>query len=207
MWRVALLGGPMKTFLKIMLLVAAFTVASGATYEAFHRWSAAEYKRTAASKPVGRQDTLDDVSGLTEGEVVTLPQLTTLTGETVSLGSVGKERLLCVFISTRCQGCTRDAELWQELNKEATKREASFYVINVSDGRGELERFVAAYNLQQLSILFDPTQKVGPQLKVGFVPQYILFNRSGQVLHRWDGIRHYDKSGGSEQLAQFFQPH
>jgi hypothetical protein len=60
--------------------------------------------------------------------------------------------------------------------------------------------------LQQLSILFDPTRKVGPQLKVGFVPQYILFNGSGQVLRRWDGIRHYDKTGGSEQLAEFFQP-
>lgn len=197
----------MKPFLKILLLVAAFTVASGATYVALHGWSAVEHKPTAASTPVGRQDTLEDVSGLTEGEVVTLPQLTTLTGETVSLASLGKERLLCVFISTRCPGCTRDAELWQELNKEATKRDASFYLINVSDGRAELERFVAAYNLQQLSILFDPTHKVGPQLKVGFVPQYILFNRSGQVLHRWDGIRHYDKSGGSEQLAEFFQPH
>lgn len=197
----------MKPFLKILLLVAAFTVASGATYVAFHGWSAVEHKPTAASTPVGRQDTLEDVSGLNEGEVVTLPQLPTLTGETVSLSSLGKERLLCVFMSTRCPGCTRDAELWQELNKEATKRDAGFYLINVSDGRAELERFVAAYNLQQLSILFDPTHKVGPQLKVGFVPQYILFNRSGQVLHRWDGIRHYDKSGGSEQLAEFFQPH
>lgn len=190
-----------------MLLVAAFTVASGATYVAIHLWNAAEHKRTAATKAAGQEDTLEGVSGLTEGEVVTLPQLTTLTGETVSLGSLGRERLLCVFISTRCQGCTRDAELWQELNKEAARRDASFYLISVSDERAEVERFVSAYNLQQLSILYDPTHKVGPELRVGFVPQYILFNRDGQVLHRWDGIRQYDKSGGSEQLAEFFQPH
>ena len=196
----------MKPLLRIALILAAFTVASAATYVAIHRWKAVDPKPNAA-KTTGRQDTLEGVSGLTAGEVVALPQLTTLAGETVSLDSLGKERLLCVFISTRCPGCTRDAELWQELNKEAARRDVSFYLINVSDERAEVERFVAAYNLQELSILLDPTHKVGPQLKVGFVPQYILFNRSGQVLHRWDGIRHYDKSGGPEQLAEFFQPH
>jgi peroxiredoxin len=196
----------MKLLLRIALTVVAFTVASGATYLAIHRWRAVDPKLNAV-KTTGQQDTLVGVSGLTAGEVVALPQLTTLAGDTVSLGNLGKERLLCVFISTRCPGCTRDAELWQELNKEAARRDASFYLVNVSDERADVERFVTAYNLQQFSILYDPTHKVGPQLKVGFVPQYILFNRNGQVLHRWDGIRHYDKSSGSEQLAEFFQPH
>jgi peroxiredoxin len=195
----------MKLLLRIALTVVAFTVASGATYVAIHRWRTVDPKPNAV-KTTGQQDTLEGVSGLTAGEVVALPQLSTLAGDTVSLGSLEKERLLCVFISTRCPGCTRDAELWHELDKEAARRNASFYLINVSDERAEVERFVAAYDLQQLSILFDPTHKVGPKLKVGFVPQYILFNRNGQVLHRWDGIRHYDKSGGSEQLAEFFQP-
>jgi peroxiredoxin len=196
----------MKLLLRTALTVVAFTVASGATYVAIHRWKTVDPKPNVG-KTTGGQDTLEGVSGLTAGEVVALPQLTTLAGDTVSLGNLGKERLLCVFVSTRCPGCTRDAELWQELNKEAAKREASFYLVNVSDERAEVEKFVAAYNLQQLSILFDPTHKVGPQLKVGFVPQYILFNRSGQVLHRWDGIRHYDKTSASEQLAEFFEPH
>jgi peroxiredoxin len=195
----------MKLLLRRALTVVAFTVASGATYVAIHRWRTVDPKPNAV-KTTGQQDTLEGVSGLTAGEVVALPQLSTLAGDTVSLGSLEKERLLCVFISTRCPGCTRDAELWHELDKEAARRNASFYLINVSDERAEVERFVAAYDLQQLSILFDPTHKVGPKLKVGFVPQYILFNRNGQVLHRWDGIRHYDKSGGSEQLAEFFQP-
>jgi peroxiredoxin len=196
----------MKLLFRIALSVAAFSVASAVTYVAIHRWKADD-PRPNAVKTTGRQDTLEGVSGLTEGEVVALPQFTTLGGDTISLGSVGKERLLCVFISTRCPGCTRDAELWQELHKEAARRNALFYLIDVSDERTEVERFVTAYNLQQLSILVDPTHKVGPQLKVGFVPQYILFNGNGQVLHRWDGIRHYDKNGGSEQLAEFFQPH
>jgi len=195
----------MKLLLRIALTVVAFSVASGATYVAVHRWRNVDPKPDVL-KATGQQDTLEGVSGLTAGEVVALPQLTTLAGDTVSLGSLGKERLLCVFISTRCPGCTRDAELWQDLNQEAARRGASFYLVNVSDDRAEIERFVTAYHLQQLSILFDPTGKVGPQLKVGFVPQYILFNGSGQVLRRWDGIRHYDKTNGSEQLVEFFQP-
>lgn len=195
----------MKLLLRIALTVVAFSVASGATYVAVHRWRNVDPKPDVL-KATGQKDTLEGVSGLTAGEVVALPQLTTLAGDTVSLGSLGKERLLCVFISTRCPGCTRDAELWQDLNQEAARRGASFYLVNVSDDRAEIERFVTAYNLQQLSILFDPTRKVGPQLKVGFVPQYILFNGSGQVLRRWDGIRHYDKTRGSEQLVEFFQP-
>ena len=199
-------AGPMKPLLRISLIVAAFTVASASTYVAIQKWKTVEPKQNALITNSPR-DTLEGVSGLTAGEVVALPQLNTLAGDTVSLGSLGKERLLCVFISTRCPGCTRDAELWQALNQEAARRNAGFYLIDVSDERADVERFVNAYNLQQLAVLFDPTRKVGPQLKVGFVPQYILFNRDGQVLHRWDGVRHYDQSGGAEQLAEFFQPH
>lgn len=191
--------------LRIALSLVAFTVASGATYVAVQRWRRVDPKPNTIMT-AGKQDTLEGVDGLTAGEVVVLPQLTTLAGNTVSLSSLGKERLLCVFISTHCPGCTRDAELWRDLNQEAMRRGASFYVIDVSDERAEIERFVAAYNLQQLSILFDPTRKIGPQLKVSFVPQYILFDGNGQVLHRWNGVRNYEKASSSEQLAEFFQP-
>ena len=196
----------MKVLIRIALGIVAFTVASGATYVAVHRLRSVDSKPNAV-KATGQTDTLEGVRGLTAGEVVALPQLTTLAGDTVKLGNLGEEPLLCVFISTRCAGCTRDGELWQDLNREAASRGASFYLIDVSDERAEIDRFVAAYNLQQLSILFDPTHKVGPQLKVNFVPQYILFKGNGEVLHRWDGIRHYDKTSGAGQLAEFFQPH
>ena len=196
----------MKVLIRIALGIVAFTVASGATYVAVHRLRSVDSKPNAV-KATGQTDTLEGVRGLTAGEVVALPQLTTLAGDTVKLGNLGKEPLLCVFISTRCAGCTRDGELWQDLNREAASRGASFYLIDVSDERAEIDRFVAAYNLQQLSILFDPTHKVGPRLKVNFVPQYILFKGNGEVLHRWDGIRHYDKTSGAGQLAEFFQPH
>jgi len=185
------------------MLLATFVVASGATYVAVNRWRAVEKRPNSASQ----SDILEGVSGLSEGEVVTFPQLTSLAGETGKLGPTGKDRLLCVFISNRCPGCTRDAELWRELHKEAPKRGTAFFLINIGDERAEVEQFVAAYNLQQLSVLFDPGHRIGPQFKVGLIPQYILFDGNGQVLRRWDGVRHYDKNSGSEQLAEFFQPH
>jgi hypothetical protein len=68
-------------------------------------------------------------------------------------------------------------------------------VINVSDERPDLENFVAAYNLQQLPILFDPTRKVGPQLKIGFVPQYILFDCNAGL--------YLDQTAGQQAGANF----
>jgi peroxiredoxin len=159
----------MKLLPRIALTIVAFTIAAGVTYLVIHRWRAVGPKPNAV-KTTGQQDTLEGVSGPVPGEVVTLPQLTTPKGDTVDLGNSGKERLLCVFISTRCPGCTRDAELWHELNQEAVRKDAGFYLINVSDERAEVESFVTAYHLEQLPVLFDPTHKVGPQLKIGFVP-------------------------------------
>lgn len=196
----------MKSLLRIGLTISAFAIASATTYMVIHRWRAVD-KKPNAVKATSAQDTLEGVNGLVAGEVVDLPRLATLTGDEVDLGKLEKARLLCVFVSTRCPGCTRDAELWYELKEEAEKNDTGFYLINVSDERAEVENFVIAYDLHRLPILFDPTHTVGPKLKVGFVPQYILFRRDGQVLHRWDGIRHYDKTDGAEKLAQFFQPH
>jgi peroxiredoxin len=173
----------MKLLIRIVLSVAAFLVASGATYVALTKW------KTAQPAKQEQQDTLEGVSGLNEGEVVALPQLATLSGDAVDLASVKEERLLCVFISNRCPGCTRDAGLWRDLYKETANRAIAFYLVNVGDERAEIEKFVAAYELQQLPVLFDPAHKVGPYLRVGFVPQYVLFDHNGRVRHRWDGIQ------------------
>jgi len=140
------------------------------------------------------------------GDIIALPEVTTLTGVKVSLANVKEERLLCVFISSRCAGCTRDADLWKDLNATARTRGVAFYLIDIGDDATEVEKLSSAYNLQGLPILIDPTKRIGKSLSVGLVPQYLLFSRRGEVLHRWDGIQHYDRTTGSEQLARFFEP-
>lgn len=173
----------MKLLIRIVLSVAAFLAASGATYVALTKW------RTVQPIKQQQQDTLEGVTGLNEGDTVALPKLTNLNGDTIDLSSLKQERLLCVFISNRCPGCTRDAGLWRDLYTETANQDIAFYLVNVSDERAEIEKFVTAYDLQQLPVLFDPAHKVGPYLGIGFVPQYILFDNKGRVRHRWDGIQ------------------
>ena len=193
----------MNTILKIFASIIVFALASGATYFIVRKRNVVQPVNSVKRQ----QDTIEGVSGLSEGETVTLPTLTTLKGETVSLNNLKEERLLCVFISSQCSGCVRNLELWKDLSRESTRRGTAFYLVAVADEPSELERFISAYQLQELPLLYDPNQKVGAQLKVGFVPQYVLFTRSGQVVHRWDGIRPYDKQGDAAQLAEFFASH
>ena len=194
----------MKTTLRVIFLVLAFAAASGATYIVFRGRNASEPVNSGIHR---QDDTIEGISGLSEGETVSLPTLTTPKGEQVNLANLKEERLLCVFIASLCSGCTRDVDLWRDLSGEASKRGVAFYLVDIADKLPELEQFSSAYSLQTLPLLYDPTLKVGARLKVGFLPQYVLFTRDGQVVHRWDGIRNYNKQAGPEQLARFFEPH
>jgi peroxiredoxin len=193
----------MKTAAKVTVLLVAFLFASGATYVAIRKLRGAG--QVAAGKQ--KQDILEGVSGPVVGETVTLPMLETPSGEKIDLSNSREERLLCVFVGSQCSGCAQDRELWRDLHEESVKHGVAFYVVDISDDFSDLQRFKEAYNLDQLPLLFDPTRKTGPRLKIGFLPQYVLFTRQGRVVHRWDGIRHYDKRAGPEQLAVFFRPH
>ncbi len=193
----------MKTVVKVTVSLVAFLVASGTTYIALRKWHGAE--QIAAGKQ--EQDILEGVTGPIVGETVTLPTLETPAGEKVDLANAKEERVLCVFVGSQCSGCAQDRELWTDLHYESGRQGVAFYVVDVGDDLPDLQRFKSAYNLDQLPLLFDPTRKTGPTLKIGFLPQYVLFTRQGRVVHRWDGIRHYDKRAGPEQLAVFFRPH
>ncbi len=192
----------MKTVVKVTVSIVAFLFASGATYVAFRKWQSVEPVKAGQ-----QQDTFEGVTGPIVGETVTLPTLTTPGGEKVDLAKAKEERVLCVFVGSQCSGCTQDRELWRDLKDESARHGVAFYIVDISDDLSELQRFSSAYNLDQLPLLFDPTRQVGPNLKIGFLPQYVLFTRQGLVVHRWDGLRHYDKRAGSEQLAVFFRPH
>ena len=54
-------------------------------------------------------------------------------------------------------------------------------------------------------MLVSDGRSVGQIMKVNIVPQYLLITKSGKVLHRWDGVRHYEQPPASDELAKFFQ--
>src|SRR5215216_3231072 len=184
--------------LSILLPVAVFLIAAGAVYFSFTQRS------TEAPEQQSR-DKIPGVEGLNEGDVVNLPTLLSLDGQTVFLSQLKENRVLCVFFSPSCSGCAKDVELWRDLKDESAKRGVAFYVIDVGNDTEALKKLVAAYKLEALPILFDPNHRIGPALKINFVPSYLLFASNGKVLHRWDGIRNYERAKGFEQIKKFFQ--
>ena len=184
--------------LSVLLPVAIFLIAAGAVYFSFSP------RRTEVPQPQAT-DKLPGVAGLNEGDVVNLPALSTLDGQSVPLGQLKEKRVLCVFFSPSCSGCTKDVELWRDLKDESLKRGAAFYIIDVGSDDEALQKLVAAYKLEALPILFDPNHRIGPALKINFVPSYLLFASNGKVLHRWDGVRNYERAKGVEQINKFFQ--
>ncbi len=184
--------------LSVLLPIAIFVIAAGAVYFSFSP------RRTEAPQQQST-DKLPGVAGLNEGDVVSLPTLSTLVGQSVPLGQLKEKRMLCVFFSPSCSGCAKDVELWRDLRDESIKRGIAFYIIDVGDDNEALKKLVAAYKLETLPVLFDPSHRIGPALKINFVPSYLLFARDGKVLHRWDGIRKYERAKGFEQLEKFFQ--
>ena len=184
--------------LSILLPIAIFLIATGAVYFSFS-------PRRTEAPPQQFTDKLAGVEGLNEGDIVNLPTLSTLDGQSVLLGQLKEKRVLCVFFSPSCSGCTKDIELWRDLKDESAKRGVAFFIIDAGSDNEALKKFVAAYKLEALPVLFDPDHRIGPALKINFVPSYFLFASDGRVLHRWDGIRKYERANGAEQLGKFFQ--
>lgn len=187
--------------IKTVLSAAVFVIAASLTYLGVtHRPPSRERQTTTT-----HNDTIAGIDGLSEGEAVALPEMRTLTGETATLHSVSAEKFLFVFFTPQCAGCAVDVPLWTSLKVESGQRNTAFYLIDVGHDRAALDKFVEAYELGSMPILVSEGRSVGQVLKVNIVPQYLLISKSGKVLHRWDGIRRYERPPGPAELARFFQ--
>ena len=146
--------------------------------------------------------------GVSVGDVVALPELSTLDGTPASLKGLAENHMLCVVFTTECAACTDDAPLWQALSVEAEKHHTAFRVLSLDDDRERIKRFAEAYEFANLPVLFDPNhQELLNALKISFVPQYLLLSSSGRVLGRWLGAQQYDPAKHqSAELDHFFEP-
>jgi peroxiredoxin len=185
--------------IKSILPAAVFVIAAGLTYFGVTHWPKTETPNT------GTTDTIADIDGLVAGEVIQLPELTSRDGKSTALNTVATDKLLLAFFAPSCPGCASDAGFWKSLNEESSKRGAAFYLIDVGQDRDARDKFVMAHDLGRLPILFDDNRQIGQTLKVNIVPQYLLVSNEGKVLHRWDGIRRFDKTPSPPDLAKFFE--
>lgn len=171
--------------IKTVVSVVIFVMAAALTYLAVTQWPKAQQQQTRKSN-----DTIPGIEGLTEGEVVVLPEMKKLNGEPASLENATAEKFLFVFFTPLCAGCSLDAALWKNLNEESPKNSAAFYLVDVGRDRAALDKFIEAYDLASLPVLVSGERSVGQLLKVNIVPQYLLIEKGGKVLHRWDGVQH-----------------
>lgn len=172
--------------LKTGLCVMVFVMAAALSYVGFTHWPKGVEQMT---KP-NSSDTIDGIDGLVAGDVIVFPQMRTLKGEHAALENVPTEKFLFAFFTPSCEGCSLDAALWKSLQEEAAKRSTAFYLIDVGHDRTALDKFIEAYDLGSLPILVSDGPSVGKMLEVNIVPQYLLIDRRGNVLHRWDGVQH-----------------
>jgi len=145
------------------------------------------------------------LTGLSRGEVVTLPELSRLGGGTVAMGSLREKHLLVGLISTSCSACSKESKFWRRLHEEATRRNVAFYLIALDKEQENVEKFAKAYGLDDLPVLIDRTGRVAKTFEVSNVPQYILLTSGGQVRERWTGLSHTNTDDRrAKEPAQFF---
>jgi hypothetical protein len=172
--------------LKTGLSVAVFVMAAALSYVGVTHWPRAVQQAPKANL----SDTIEGVAGLVQGDVIAFPQMTTLNGEPAALDKVATEKFLFAFFTPLCEGCSMDVPVWKSLKEESAKRSTAFYLIDVGHDRAALDKFIEAYELGSLSILVSEGPSVGKMLKVNIVPQYLLIDKRGNVLHRWDGVQY-----------------
>ncbi len=145
------------------------------------------------SAPIAqRGGSLEDIPGLSEGESVKLPKLPALGSGEVDLSKTDQKYLLCVFISTECAGCSQDEPFWKALRNEISEKQIDFYVIAVDAEQSKVENFAQAYEFSDLPVLFDPQRRAVEAFRISFVPQYVLLEKEGRVLGRWNGIQRFN---------------
>ena len=145
------------------------------------------------------------LTGLSRGEVVTLPELSRLGGGTVAMGSLREKHLLVGLISTSCSACSKESKFWRSLHEEATRRNVAFYLIALDKEQENVEKFAKAYGLDDLPVLIDRTGRVAKTFEVSNVPQYVLLTSGGQVRERWTGLSHTNTDDRrAKEPAQFF---
>jgi len=173
--------------LKTGLCVMVFVMAAALSYVGVTHWPKAQKQTTQPNS----SDTIAGIDGLVAGDVIVFPQMRTLTGEPAALDKVANEKILLVFFTPSCEGCSLDTTLWKSLKEESAKRSTAFYLIDVGHDRAALNKFIGAYHLESLPILVSEGPSVGKMLKVNIVPQYLLIEKEGKVLQRWDGVQHH----------------
>ena len=128
--------------------------------------------------------TFDEIPGLRPGDSVAATTLNGLEGENVDLLKSEDGYLLLCFFSTECPKCADEAAVWKELIANGPQSQARTFLVATDKDLATLRGYLDAKGLGDLPVLFDPEGNVESHFKIEFLPQYLLFDRTGKVVHR-----------------------
>lgn len=131
-----------------------------------------------------------------------------LAPSSVAMPSQAGQAMVVVFVSADCAACLRDTRFWLALRRQATERNAQFVGASVEQSREKVETFTrslqAAHSaLRDVPVLYSRT--VGPTLRVGFVPFYMLIDKDGRMRNRGVGLTP-EGTTDEERAAHFLEP-
>lgn len=144
--------------------------------------------RNQAPKPPAEQppavDRPDQVPGIKPGESGKAMSLNDLQGGVTDLLKSEDGYLLLCFFSTDCPKCAEEAVVWKQVIAEGPRRNARAFLVAADKDLGVLRKYLAANGLGDMPVLYDPKGGVESHFKIHFLPQYLLFDSTGKVVHR-----------------------
>lgn len=137
--------------------------------------------------------TLEEAPGMKPGEVAAMSSLTDLEGRTVPLFGPASDYVVLSFTSRKCPGCSDEAPVWKTLSREGAAHRTRMFLVSADSNIQDIRRYLAAYDLSGVTTVYDPKGKILESFKIELMPQYLLFDRNGRLIHREVG---YSKATG-----------
>lgn len=138
------------------------------------------HQRRPQSRIVGN---LQEAPGLRPGDSARISTLQDLDGKPVRLYGDRDYSVLC-FFSVLCAKCFDEIEVWRRLAAADGSRSLRTFLLSVDTDPQKIRKSLAAYGIADLPVLYDPADHLRENFRIQVMPQYLVLDRQGKVLHR-----------------------
>jgi thiol-disulfide isomerase/thioredoxin len=120
---------------------------------------------------------------LPEGRIPGM-NVTTLDGETVTIGGTAEKPAVVVFWATWCGYC----ELERPWLADMVDDHRLITIAMQSGDAATVREYLAENDLETLPVVNDPTGRLAKNLGVGVTPTFLFFDRNGHVAYSTTGL-------------------
>lgn len=141
-----------------------------------------------APEPPTLAESIGDRPTLEVGSRAGMSVLLDLEDDYVPLFETPHNYTLLVFFSTTCPGCRDEKPTWQELTEVADVWNVAPFLVATDPQSAPIQQYVADQGLEDFQVVYDPSGNLSSAFKIHFVPQYLLFDEDGYLVHRSFGF-------------------